>query len=192
MGSQEFAAVHSVHFYDEPAALINRLCGIISSGLKIGSSVLMVVTPEHRTELVKAVDDAGIEIREAARDGRFIMCDAQETLNSFMVGGKPDANMFSASVGRIIFEAKRAARSKGQGLTVFGEMVALLWDEGNRNGALELEGLWNELINQRAFHLHCAYPRWSMLRDDDHDGFAAICGKHSHVLAGDPTALTVA
>jgi hypothetical protein len=36
-------------------------------------------------------------------------------------------------------DAKKSARSKDQGLTVFGEMVAVLWEQGNQPGALALE-----------------------------------------------------
>jgi hypothetical protein len=38
-------------------------------------------------------------------------------------------------------------------------MVAILWQQGQERAALELEKLWNELLNERNFHLHCAYPK---------------------------------
>jgi hypothetical protein len=41
---------------------------------------------------------------------------------------------------------------------VFGEMVALLWADGDRNGALVLEELWNDLTRRMSFPLLCAYP----------------------------------
>ena len=65
---------------------------------------------------------------------------------------------------------------------VAGEMVSVLWEQGNKTGALALERLWNELPNERAFHLHCAYPRAIFSQDDS--GFANICDTHSHVLVG--------
>lgn len=40
----------------------------------------------------------------------------------------------------------------------FGEMVALLWAEGNHGGAIRLEELWNDLQNSHSFALFCAYP----------------------------------
>ncbi|MDP9275804.1 MAG: MEDS domain-containing protein [Chloroflexota bacterium] len=43
-------------------------------------------------------------------------------------------------------------------MRVFGEMVALLWAEGDRNGALVLEELWNDLTRRLSFPLLCAYP----------------------------------
>src|ERR1041385_4204058 len=91
--------VHSVHFYENQSALIERLCGISSSALRTGNSVLIVATAAHRLELVKQLKDAGVEVRDLARKGRFIMFDAKETLDTFMVDGMPNAELFEKSVG---------------------------------------------------------------------------------------------
>jgi hypothetical protein len=64
-------------------------------------------------------------------------------------------------------------------LTVFGEMVSVLWDEGKKDAALQLEALWNDALRERAFHLHCAYPRLGFINDGDE---TAVCGAHTHVL----------
>jgi hypothetical protein len=61
-------------------------------------------------------------------------------------------------------------------------MVAVLWDEGNREGAIELENLWNDVLNDRAFHLHCAYPRSAFNSQSNDSGMESICHTHSHVL----------
>ena len=173
-------AVHSVHFYESHSVLIDRLCGIVSSGLRVGNSILIVATSEHRVQLVSDLREMGVDVREAARDGRFMMFDARGTLDTFMVNGLPDRDLFYQNVGHLLLEAKKKAVSKDQGLTVYGEMVAVLWDEGNKEGALALERLWNEALNERAFHLHCAYPRWIFNEDAE---MSAICDTHSHVLA---------
>ena len=180
--SQKAPLVHSVHFYENHSALIGRLCGIVSSGLRTGNSILIVATAQHRLELVKGLKDGGIDVRSTAREGRFIMFDAKETLETFMVDGMPDAQLFQESVGQILIETKKKAISKDQGLTVFGEMVAVLWDEGNRKAALKLEQLWNDVLNDRAFHLHCAYPRWAFNSEGHDSGMESICHNHSHVL----------
>ena len=179
--------VHSVHFYDSHDSLIDRLCGIVSSGLLIGNSVLMVCTEEHRRQLVKELERLEIDVRDYARKGRFSICDATEMLAKFMVDGVPEANLFSSSMGRLLMQAKKAARSRAQGLTVFGEMVAVLWENGNKSGALALEELWNRTMEEKAFHLHCAYPSW--LFSESETEMQHICQVHSHVLeAASPAA----
>jgi hypothetical protein len=61
-------------------------------------------------------------------------------------------------------------------------MVAVLWEQGNKQGALELEALWNEALNSSAFHLHCAYPSWNFRDIADEAAIAEVCNIHSHVL----------
>lgn len=181
MAAQHIPAVHSVHFYDEHPALIKRLSGIVSSGLDMGNSVVMVTTPDHRKQLLTSLQSAGVDVRSHEKKGSLTICDARETLAGFMVNGTVNRKRFLTSIGGLLSEAKKAARNSGQGLTVFGEMVAVLWEDGNKKAAIELEGMWNDLLNDRAFHLHCAYPRWNFA-DGDTDQIAAICDSHSHVL----------
>ena len=106
------APVHSVHFYDNHEALVDRLTGVAYSGLLIGDSVLMVCTEEHRLRLMQALERLEIDVREYARKGRFTICDATELLAMFMRDGLPEARRFAASVGQLLLDAKKAARSK--------------------------------------------------------------------------------
>jgi hypothetical protein len=173
------APVHSVHIYSDDSALVSRLCGIVSSGLKIGDAVLIVAKAAHRMQLVEQLRTAGVNVREHARQGRFVMVDASEALSTFMINGMPDAELFAGAIGKLLEDARSRSQSKRAGLTVFGEMVAVLWDEGNKQGAIALEELWNAALNQRAFHLHCAYPRSGFMHPEDE---GMVCQTHSHVL----------
>lgn len=182
------SAVHSVQFYDTHEALIDRLCGVVSSALLVGNSVLIVATEEHRHLLTKCLQRLQVDVRQYARQDGFAMCDAEEMLSKFMVDGMPDSQLFLSSVGKLLRDVKKAAKSREMGLTVFGEMVSVLWEEGNRKGALALEGLWNDLLNDTAFHLHCAYPR--SLFSQDEAGMVNVCESHTHI-AGMMTPATI-
>jgi len=171
-------AVHSVHIYENSSALISRLCGVVSSSLQVGDAVLVVATADHRDHLVKELENSGVDVRTHAREGLYTMVDAKDLLHTFIVDGMPDAELFQSSVGALLLNARRAARGSRQGLTVFGEMVAVLWDAGHKEAALQLEALWNDVLHDRSFHLHCAYPRSGFINGDE----ASVCNLHSHVL----------
>lgn len=173
-------SVHSVQFYDSHEALIDRLCGVVSSGLLVGDSVLIVATEQHREQLITALYKFKVDALEYAQENRLVICDAGELLSEFMVDSLPDPDLFLASVGKLLNESKTSACSEDAGVVVFGEMVAVLWDEGNRVGALALEHLWNGLLKQQAFHLHCAYPR--ALFSGDEAGIFNICENHTEVV----------
>jgi KaiC/GvpD/RAD55 family RecA-like ATPase len=177
--STQLPSVHSVHFYTEGSALISRLCGIVSAGLQIGDAILIVATADHRDQLVKQLQDNGVDVRRFAREGQYTMVDAGEMLKTFMRNGMPDPRLFTSSVGATLTQARKGAHSAARGLTVFGEMVAVLWEEGRKEAALRLETLWNEALNDRSFHLHCAYLRGSFMNEADE---AEICSAHTHFV----------
>jgi signal transduction histidine kinase len=64
----------------------------------------------------------------------------------------------------------------------FGEMTDLLARQGNLDGSIRLEELWNELAETYTFSLLCAYSL-SAFSEDTHDAaLRAICNQHAHVL----------
>ncbi len=172
-------AVHSVYIYDEHSSLISRLCGITSSSLRVGDAVLVVARAETRNKLVKELRNSGVDVRRHARERRFTMVDANEALLTFMVNGSPDPTLFNISIGRMLADSRKRARSTEQCLTVYGEMVAVLWEQGNQNAALQLEELWNVALSDGSFHLHCGYPRSFLTHEGD---ISSVCAAHSHVL----------
>jgi hypothetical protein len=178
--------VHSVHFYGKHEALILRLRGIVAAGLERGNCVLIIASQEHRRQLTQALERAGVHVRSAEKGGSLMMFDAAETLSSFMVDGRPNSRRFFDCIGQLLEEIKQYFNGEDRELTVFGEMVALLWQQGNKSGALELESLWNDLLSERAFHLHCAYPNWNLANEEDSAAFDAICKSHSHVIGTVP------
>jgi hypothetical protein len=172
-------AVHSVHVYNDEDGLMTRLCGIFGTSLRLGDSALIIATAEHRKKLVESLEEAGIDVRACAREGRYTMLDAEASLAVFMREGMPDPNLFDKSVANVLTKAKEHARSRHLGVTVFGEMVALLWNRGEKEGALKLEQLWNDTLRDSSFHLHCAYPRDVFGATSDLD---AVHSMHTHVL----------
>ena len=72
--------------------------------------------------------------------------------------------------------------SRYTNVQVFGEMVALLWAEGNSEAAIQLEKLWNSLAKVKPFTLCCAYPLNGFARHVHGAPFLEACAEHSHVI----------
>ena len=176
------SVIHSVHFYEHDEALVQRLRSIIIPAIDVGNSVIVVATEPHCQQLKAALAMNNVETEILEQQGRFTCADAQGLLSEFMVDGFPDRERFFSSLGNLVARARQSAWNAQRGLTVFGEMVAVMWEQGNRIGALQLESLWNDLLYDREFHLHCAYPR-SMFRTNAEAAIIhAICDVHSHVV----------
>jgi signal transduction histidine kinase len=121
---------------------------------------------------------AGINLSEAAVASRYIARDAEEVLAEFMIGGAPEPVRFERVIGALISKAA----GRGRSVRIVGEMVAILWAEGNVTGAIELEDLWNDLADKHPFSLFCAYPMNGFNRADSTAPFEHLCRVHARVL----------
>lgn len=77
----------------------------------------------------------------------------------------------------------------GRPAWAFGEMVALLWERDEVVAALELEEMWNEVVEAHRLRLLCAYPS-ALLADGALGDVARMCDLHDSVglLGGHPEA----
>jgi PAS domain S-box-containing protein len=170
---------HAVQFYDDETFLSNVVCEFLGRGLTSGQPAVVIGTPAHRTAFENGLAANGFDSARAHNDGRLLMLDARQTLSKFMDGVLPDARRFRAVIGSVI-EKALADRPDGS-VWAYGEMVDLLWKDGNVEGAVRLEELWNELATTYAFSLLCAYSMSNFCRASDADRFATICAQHTQV-----------
>ncbi|HEX8147103.1 MAG TPA: ATP-binding protein [Pyrinomonadaceae bacterium] len=162
---------HFVQFYESDEFLLGSLGGYVGEGLAAGEACVVVATGARRAGLDTHLRARGHDPRAARGRGQFFSLDAAETLSKLMVGGSPESTRFEEVVGGLVERA-----GGGRRVRVFGEMVALLWADGNRDAAIRLESLWNGLQRRRPFRLFCAYPM-------RHFGGAAQAGPLGHVCA---------
>ena len=168
---------HIVNFYDDEADFIADVGRFLADGMIADEAVIVVATQAHREAIDASLALSAIDVHDARGRGRYICLDARETLSGFMVEGSPDRDRFMAVVGGLIAQAS----DRGRRVRAFGEMVALLWEDGNVSGALELEVLWNELAREHRFTLYCAYPM-SSIANDDLAAAGRVCDQHSGVV----------
>jgi PAS domain S-box-containing protein len=176
--------VHTVQFYGDDGVLLHELKSYIGTALAAGSSAVIIATVAHIDNLAQQLSGQGIDLGKAKAECRYIALDATEVLSKFMVGGRPDPARFSETVGEIITRATGAARDENRRVVAFGEMVALLWAEGQSEAAIQLEKLWNELAKTYSFALHCAYPMQGFCRQELKDSLLKICKEHTGFMPG--------
>ena len=85
---------------------------------------------------------------------------------------------FFEVIGGIIPRAAQGNRR----VRIFGEMVALLWADGNRDAAIRLEELWNGLQETHPSLLFCAYPMNIIGGATSAVHFSQVCTTHSRVI----------
>jgi PAS domain S-box-containing protein len=170
---------HSVRFYEKDDALMAEVTDHLDAALRAGGTAIAIATAPHRAELTRRL--AGINGPASSQGqwfpGQLVMLDAQETLAHFTVAGKLVAEKFREAVEPLVRSV-----DPGRPVHAFGEMVALLCEGGDYEGALQLEGLWNDLARKHSFALFCAYPRRLFASKDKVQAFQHVCAAHSVVL----------
>lgn len=168
---------HLVQIYESDAAFLDVLEGFVAAGIVAGEGVVIIAVESHRAALERRLAARGIDVGRAQAEDRFIVLDAQETLDTFMCDGWPDEEKFKGAVHGLL---QRAGKD-GRGVRAFGEMVALLWAQGHCGATVRLEYLWHRLCEERQFSLLCAYPK-SGFTENAADSIRQICDAHSHVV----------
>lgn len=164
---------HEVAAYDDAAALVHRVARFVAESLADGLPVVMASRPAHHRAIVATLTAMGADPVRAGLDGDLVILDADETLALFMVDGHPEAHRFAELVASVL-------PAGGGPVSVFGEMVAVLWERGDMVAALELESLWNTVLAAHPIRLLCAYPG-ELLAGAGLEDVSQMCDLHDHV-----------
>jgi hypothetical protein len=105
--------------------------------------------------------------------------DAETTLPRFMVNGMPDAADFKRIAAEVIGRVRRSGYSR---VRWWGEIVNLLWEEGNVQAFIRLEELFDEVGRSHEIAIFC-----SMVLDpfdiEAHDvALPGALKTHSHLI----------
>jgi hypothetical protein len=171
---------HLVQFYDTERNFLETLEGFAGCGLLSGDSVVVLATGEHLDQLNERLIRQGFDLQTMLATDQYITIDAEDALNAFMVNGWPDEKLFGEFVAGVLSRAQQQDRK----VRAFGELVAVLWENGNSGATVHLENLWCGLHEKQNFTLYCAYPK-SGFTQHAHDSIDTICKTHSMVIDGE-------
>jgi hypothetical protein len=173
---------HVVQFYAHEEELAGQVAAYLLGALRGDGVAVVIATAAHRRAFEGRLTRAGIDLAAAARAGRYRALDAGDTVRALMTGGQPDRDAFDRVIGGLI----RRAGQQGRPVRAYGEMVALLWDAGLVNAAVQLEEMWNSLGVRHSFSLFCSYPASSVSGDGHLEAFTEVCRLHRSVVGGWP------
>ncbi len=176
---------HVVYFYRHETELIDRVAGYLVRAIRDSGSAVVIATQAHRRVLSERLSSAGLDVAAEQSRGSYTTLDAAGTLDLFASGGWADPAMFWQALSPVI----RRAAGAGQPVRVFGEMVALLWDAGLTDLAVDVEAMWNELAAQHPFSLVCGYCEPAVGDLAAFDALTEICGAHAAVMGNPPPGL---
>lgn len=168
---------HFVQFYEDEQFLGDTVGHFFRAGLAAQDRLLLIAEPAHAQRILVALDPE--RARAALRSGQLTLVDARELLDTLLVDGMPDAAKFHTELERLLLLTRAFP---GARLRAFGEMVNVLWCNGNVRAALRLEELWNEAGQVHEFSLLCAYCISDFCEQRDGVRFDQLCQLHTRVI----------
>ena len=171
---------HGVKFYGTDDSLFTTVAGFLAEGLIARQPAIIIATTAHREAIVEHLCGRLIDCAAAIRRGDLLLLDADDTLGLFMVNGMPDRELFQQSVGAIV---QQTLTGRPGIMRAYGEMVDVLWKQGQTDAAIALEMLWNGLAHKHKFALLCGYAMGSFYKQSKH--LEAVSAQHSHVVPDD-------
>lgn len=171
---------HVCQIYDNDEAFLNLLTGFVSSGLNAGESVAVIATHGHLDSLHQRLREEGINLFAMELKDQYLPMRAEDLLSEFMINGWPDEVLFHFAVSTLLDRAQKHGRKT----RVFGEMVSILWTDGNEGATMQLERLWNKFCRLQSFSLFCAYPKSGFTKQTE-ESLKQICCSHTKMVTAD-------
>ena len=168
---------HDVNFYRTDETLVKSVLDFLAAGIRVGQPIIVISTDQHRRAFTAGLRARGLDPDVLLAGRLAVWLDARETLNTFMEGGLPSRELFIATVGSV-FE-KLLDKRHYLLVRAFGEMVDLLLKDGNTDGTIMLEQLWNELAMKYKYSLLCGYSIDNFLHEAGVAAFRRVCDHHT-------------
>src|SRR5262245_7180993 len=172
------AGDHFVQIWDDEEFLCEAAAEYIGTGLRRREAAIVVARPSHQAAFVERMEADGVAARAALRRGQLVLLDAGEALARFTPGGMPDWQSFHELAGGLIAKL----RLRYPAVRVFGEMVDVLWQSGQRAAAMRLEEFWTDLARLQTFSLLCAYRMDNLDAAAYRGPLECVCKGHTHLI----------
>lgn len=172
---------HLAHFYTDPQELARHVATFALPAFTKNEGVIIIARENNSENIEQELSKLNVDVASFKSKGQLIILDSEETLSVFMKEGLPVAELFENSVGKTI----QGLQQKYSHIRAYGEMVDHLWQQGNPEGTLRLERLWNRLALKYDFSLFCGYHLTEHDKMAHNTSFNGLCCSHSHVVTRD-------
>ncbi len=143
---------HFAQLHHDSRDRVDSIVQFAEAGLHRRQGVVMIAVEEDHLRLTSRLGRAGIDDSRAVGRGQLTILDSRATLADIMRGPLPDWTRFCNTVGGVF------ARVQAHGATrAYGDMVSVLWRDGQTQAAILLEEFWHELARLYPFSLFCSY-----------------------------------
>lgn len=171
---------HVVQLYQDDEFFGEAVSHFAAEGLVKGESIIIVATGPHWDNISSRLANKGYDVWDLRRRGQLTLLHADETLPKFLVNNMPDPKTFKG-IARATIEKARAG-GRYPAVRWWGEMVNVLYVDGNSRGSNRLEELFDEVAHEESIAIFCSFLM-NKFDPKVYDGpLQNVCRTHAHLI----------
>jgi hypothetical protein len=171
---------HIVQLYQDQEFLNRAVCRFAAGAISNGEGVILVPTAAHWEAFRPRLEAEGVDVKAAQSRGQLTVIDADETLPRFMRDAMPDAPIFLGLAADVIADARDGNRYPK--VRWWGEMVNILWEQGNVAASMSLEDQFDKLAHHHEIAIFCSFVM-DNFKSEVHSRMLPRLGQnHSHLI----------
>jgi len=172
---------HEVAFYSDDEALVHAFTRVTKAALHVGNTAIVIAKEAHRIKILQRLKGDRTNLKAFQAEGRFAELDAEDVLAKVMVNDHPDRDRCATVLEHFIGRLGKASNRKLRRIAICGECAPTLLKQGNVEGAIELEHVWDELTRAFDADTLCGYIQGVFLIHNPEVALQRICAEHSAI-----------
>jgi hypothetical protein len=171
---------HIVQLYQDQQFLNRAVCRFAAGAIANGEGIILVPTAAHWEAFRPRLEAEGVDVKAAQNRGQLTVVDSDELLPRFMRDQMPDAPVFLGLAADVISTARDEARYPK--VRWWGEMVNVLWEQGNVAASMALEDQFHHLATHHEIAIFCSFVM-DNFNSEVHSRLLPRLGQnHSHLI----------
>lgn len=171
---------HIVQLYQDQKFLNRAVCRFAAGAIGNGEGVILVPTAAHWEAFRPRLEAEGVDVKAAQDNGQLTVVDADELLPRFMKDSMPDAPVFLGLAADVI--AKARGENRFPKVRWWGEMVNVLWEQGNVAASMNLEDQFDRLAKHHEIAIFCSFVMDNFSSDVQSRLLPRLGQNHSHLV----------
>jgi hypothetical protein len=170
---------HIVQLYQDQQFLNRAVCRFAAGAIANGEGVILVPTAAHWQAFRPRLVSEGVDVEGAQARGQLTIVDADELLPRFMRDAMPDAPVFFGLAADVIANARGHRYPK---VRWWGEMVNVLWEQGNVAASMSLEDQFDRLAKHHEIAIFCSFVMDNFNSEVQSRLLPRLGQNHSHLI----------
>lgn len=178
---------HIVQLYQDPDFYGDAIAHFSAEGIDRGESIILVATELNWKNISGRLAAKGFNVEELRRLGQLTLLDANATLPKFLRNNQPDGEVFKGIARATIAKARNGG--KFPRVRWWGEMVNVLYMDGNGRGSTRLEELFDEVAHEEQIAIFCSFLMDKYDRNIYDGPLGDVCRTHANLIPAHDYAL---